>query len=100
MTLVSIMNLRRVCGLLLALPGVATTSPVSHAETSVTADASLRLIKVSESDPGTWVREDDKIEKYVAKGVNFVDITGMTVGATPDCRCDPPLRCGLLQCIG
>lgn len=44
----------------------------------MTADAALRLIKVSESDPGTWVREDEKIENYVAKGVNFVDITDMS----------------------
>lgn len=79
--LISIMSLPYVCGLLLALAGVATASPFSHAETPVTGDASLRLIKVSESDPGTWVREDDKIEKYVAKGVNFVDITDMSVGA-------------------
>jgi leucyl aminopeptidase len=74
------MNLPCVCRLLLALAGVATASPFGHAETSVTADASLRLIKVSESDPGTWVREDDKIEKYVAKGINFVDVTDMSVG--------------------
>lgn len=73
------MHLHCVCGLLLALTGFTTASPFGHAETSVTADASLRLIKVSESDPGTWVREDEKIEKYVAKGVNFVDITDMSV---------------------
>ncbi|KAK7713496.1 hypothetical protein SLS64_004747 [Diaporthe eres] len=72
------MHFQRVCGLLFAVAGVATASPFSHAETSVTADAALRLIKVSESDSGTWVREDEKIENYVAKGVNFVDITDMT----------------------
>lgn len=75
----AIMNL-----LLLALVGVAAASPFSHGDTSVTADASLRLIKVSESDPGTWVREDEKIEKYVAKGINFVDVTDMSVG-DPSC---------------
>lgn len=79
------MYFQRVCGLLVAVAGAATASPFSHAETSVTADAALRLIKVSESDPGTWVREDEKIENYVAKGVNFVDITDMSVGES-GCR--------------
>lgn len=79
------MHFQRVCGLLVAVAGAATASPFSHAETSVTADAALRLIKVSESDPGTWVREDEKIENYVAKGVNFVDITDMSVGES-GCR--------------
>ncbi|KAK2596870.1 hypothetical protein N8I77_012757 [Diaporthe amygdali] len=61
----------------LGLLGIAAASPFSHAETSVTADAARRLIKTSEFDPGTWVREDEKIENYVAKGINFVDITDM-----------------------
>lgn len=79
------MQFHRVCGLLFAVAGLTAASPFNHAETSVTADAALRLIKVSESDPGTWVREDEKIENYVAKGVNFVDITDMSVGE-PSCR--------------
>lgn len=74
------MHFHSVFGLLVAVAGVTTASPLSHAETSVTVDAALRLIKVSESDPGTWVREDEKIENYVAKGVKFVDITDMNVG--------------------
>lgn len=90
------MNLRRVCGLLLALPGVATAGPFGRAETSVAADAALRLIKVSESDPGTWVREDEKIENYVAKGVSFVDITGMSVGE-PGCRYGPCCHSGCFR---
>jgi bacterial leucyl aminopeptidase len=77
-----IMKLACVCGLLLAWAAVAAAGPLGHADTSPARDASLlRLIKVSESDPGTWVREDDKVEKYVAKGVNFIDITDMSVGA-------------------
>ena len=74
------MHFHSVFGLLAAVAGVTTASPLSHAETSVTVDAALRLIKVSESDPGAWVREDEKIENYVAKGVKFVDITDMNVG--------------------
>lgn len=92
------MHFRCVCGLLFAVAGVATASPLSHAETSVAADAALRLIKVSESDPGTWVREDEKIENYVAKGVNFVDITDMSVGES-SCRLQtwPQPWFGMLQ---
>ncbi|POS70834.1 peptidase family M28 [Diaporthe helianthi] len=74
--------LPHLCGLLLALARVATASPFSNAVASINADASMRLVKVSESDPGNWVREDEKIEKYVAKGVNFVDITDMSVGGS------------------
>lgn len=93
--------LPRLCALLLALVGVASANPFSNADASIIADASLRLIKVSESDPGTWVREDEKIEKYVAKGINFVDVTNMTVGE-PSCIMAParPLRCGMPRCAG
>ncbi|KAI3399915.1 hypothetical protein diail_5071 [Diaporthe ilicicola] len=67
-----------VLSILFAVAGITAASPISHDENSVTAGADLRLIKTSESDPGTWVREDEKIENYVAKGVNFVDITEMS----------------------
>lgn len=47
-----------------------------HAAPAATEKASgLRLIKTSASDSGTWVSEEDKITKYRAKNVNFVDIT-------------------------
>ena len=39
----------------------------------------LRLIKTSPSDPGTWVSDEDKITKYVAKDIGFIDITDITV---------------------
>lgn len=42
-------------------------------------NAGLRLIKTSEADPGVWVTEDEKIEKYTAKNINFIDITDITV---------------------
>lgn len=74
------MYLHSIVSFLIAVAGVTAASPFSHAERSVGAGAAgLRLIKTSESDAGTWVREDDKIENYVAKGINFVDITDMTV---------------------
>ncbi|KPM38871.1 hypothetical protein AK830_g7701 [Neonectria ditissima] len=40
--------------------------------------ASLRLIKTSEEDPGTWVTEDEKFELYTSKGIGFFDITDIT----------------------
>ncbi|KAK0100297.1 hypothetical protein ONS95_008255 [Cadophora gregata] len=41
-------------------------------------NAGLRLIKTSEADPGIWVTEDEKIEKYTAKNIKFIDITDIT----------------------
>lgn len=90
------MHFHCVCGLLVAAASFTAASPFNHAETSVTADATLRLIKVSESDPGTWVREDEKIEDYVAKGINFVDITDMSV-SDPSCRHSHGPSFGILQ---
>ncbi|KAK0728806.1 hypothetical protein B0T26DRAFT_699379 [Lasiosphaeria miniovina] len=40
--------------------------------------AGLRLIKTSPTSPGKWVTDEDKISKYTAKGINFVDITDIT----------------------
>lgn len=47
--------------------------PAPHGQVETRAD--LRLIKTSETDPGVWVTEDDKISKYRAKHINFIDIT-------------------------
>ena len=46
-----------------------------YAEDQLQTNEGLRLIKTSEKDPGTWVTEEDKITKYRARGINFVDIT-------------------------
>ncbi|KAF2218802.1 peptidase family M28 [Elsinoe ampelina] len=40
--------------------------------------AGLRLIKTSEEDPGQWISEEDKITRYVAKNIGFIDITDIT----------------------
>ena len=45
----------------------------------VPVDASLRLIKTSETDPGSWVTEEQKVTDYVANGIGFVDITDIAV---------------------
>ena len=47
-------------------------------------DTSLRLIKTSETDPGTWVTEEEKLTDYVAKGIGFIDITDISVSETHD----------------
>ena len=42
------------------------------------AAAGLRLIKISEEDPGTWVTDEQKINEYTSKGIHFIDITDIT----------------------
>jgi leucyl aminopeptidase len=52
--------------------------------------AGLRLIKTSPKDAGKWVSDEDKIVKYKAKDIGFVDITDITdnevlrILSTPD----------------
>ncbi|KAL0940294.1 leucine aminopeptidase [Colletotrichum truncatum] len=55
--------------------GLASAAPASE---DVKVDPLLRLIKTSEEDPGTWVTEDEKFEKYTSKGIGFIDITDIT----------------------
>ncbi|CZT49165.1 related to leucyl aminopeptidase [Rhynchosporium secalis] len=61
------------------LPLFATSlslvSALPPTDVRVANDGSLRLIKTSEADPGTWVTEDQKIEQYVAKNIGFIDVT-------------------------
>ncbi|KAL9006908.1 MAG: hypothetical protein Q9188_000363 [Gyalolechia gomerana] len=61
---------------LAALLGVASlATAIPTAEPQEKSKAGLRLIKTSEADPGVWVSEEDKISKYRANNVNFIDIT-------------------------
>lgn len=61
---------------LAALLGVASlATAIPAAEPQEKSKAGLRLIKTSEADPGVWVSEEDKISKYRAKNINFIDIT-------------------------
>ncbi|KAG8528230.1 uncharacterized protein KY384_007147 [Bacidia gigantensis] len=55
--------------------GSSLASAIPAPDNAVKRDPSLRLIKTSPSDPGTWVTEEDKISKYRAKNVNFIDVT-------------------------
>ena len=40
----------------------------------------LRLVKASDEDPGTWMTEEEKYERFTYKGLGFVDITDTMVG--------------------
>ncbi|KAK7432023.1 hypothetical protein QQZ08_001313 [Neonectria magnoliae] len=61
---------------LLASSHLIHAAPAKHAEAQ--GDGSLRLIKTSEEDPGTWVTEEEKFDLYTSKGIGFVDITDIT----------------------
>lgn len=39
----------------------------------------LRLIKTSEDDPGTWMTEEEKHQRFVSRRSGFVDITDTLV---------------------
>lgn len=55
------------------LGAVANSSPDRRAE-------GLRLVKASDEDPGTWMTEEEKYERFTYKGLGFVDITDTMVG--------------------
>ncbi|KAF2714273.1 peptidase family M28 [Pleomassaria siparia CBS 279.74] len=65
---------------------------VPAADSTVYVDSSLRLIKTSELDPGTWVTEEEKIVEYVAKNINFIDITDITNATTLARLSTPPSK--------
>ncbi len=71
------MLFRRYVGVLVASSSLLVSALPSTDSSNVNTD--LRLIKTSEIDPGTWVTEEEKVEKYVAKNINFVDVTDITV---------------------
>lgn len=50
-------------------------SALPATESAVKVNAGLRLIKTSAEDLGAWVTEDEKISKYAAKKIAFIDIT-------------------------
>ncbi|KAI1496513.1 bacterial leucyl aminopeptidase [Biscogniauxia marginata] len=46
------------------------------AESKVNRQAGgLRLIKISDEDPGTWMTEEEKFENLISKRIGFMDIT-------------------------
>jgi bacterial leucyl aminopeptidase len=48
------------------------SSPSRHAD-------DLRLVKTSDDDPGTWMTEEEKYERFTSKRLGFVDITDTLV---------------------
>ncbi|EHL02554.1 putative Leucine aminopeptidase 1 [Glarea lozoyensis 74030] len=66
------MHLKLSLGALVATSSLLVSA--APAAESLTKDVNLRLIKTSESE-ATWISEEDKITKYVAKNINFIDIT-------------------------
>lgn len=46
---------------------------------AVPGKTGLRLIKVAEDDPGVWVSEAEKFERFVGPHKNFVDVTDTPV---------------------
>ena len=65
--------------LIASLAALVTTTSLAIAVPATNnanlVDRALRLIKTSPSDKGTWVTEEEKISRYTAKKIDFVDIT-------------------------
>lgn len=70
------MHLNSALAILAASSRLALASPATD---KIAIDPALRLIKTSETDPGTWVTDEQKIENYVNKHIGFIDITDITV---------------------
>lgn len=63
--------------LLLSLAVLASTV------SAVPGKKGLRLIKIAEDDPGVWVTEAEKFERFVGPHKNFVDVTDTPVLSPP-----------------
>lgn len=60
---------------LAAIPSVLAAPAV--AQGSIRIDG-LSLIKTSETDPGQWVTEQEKLDRFTSKNIGFIDITDIT----------------------
>lgn len=65
------LNVSTVCGAV-----ASGSSPSKRAD-------GLRLVKASDEDPGTWMTEEEKYERFTYKNLGFVDITDTLVLSTP-----------------
>lgn len=77
------MFLKSCIAALVAASTLLVSSAAPAADGTMKTEPDLRLIKTSEADPGTWVTEEEKIEKYVSKKTKFIDITEITVSLAP-----------------
>lgn len=71
------MLLANVLSALAASASLVAAVPAS--DSTVQINKGLRFIKTSETDPGTWVTDEEKIVNYVAKNIGFIDVTDITV---------------------
>jgi leucyl aminopeptidase len=61
---------------ILALLAAALPALAAPASThGVTRSDDLWLVKTSEADPGQWVTEQQKLDRFVSKNIGFIDIT-------------------------
>jgi leucyl aminopeptidase len=61
-----------------AIAGAVQQSPgllPSRRDVLKAREEGLRLVKTSDEDPGEWVTEDDKFERFVSKHIGFADVT-------------------------
>jgi leucyl aminopeptidase len=70
------MHPKSIFSALIATAALVAAAPAT--DSIIQIDPDLRFIKTSEVDPGTWVTDEQKITEYVAKNINFIDITDIT----------------------
>lgn len=70
------MLLTSILSIVLASASLVVAVPATDSTVQVNPD--LRFIKTSEGDPGSWVTDEEKITNFVAKNINFIDITDIT----------------------
>lgn len=57
---------------LAAIPAALAAPAVP--QSSIRADG-LSLVKTSATDPGQWVTEQEKLDRFTSKNIGFIDIT-------------------------
>jgi bacterial leucyl aminopeptidase len=66
----------------LAVFGVVLPLALAAVSSEPRPATELRLVKISEEDPGTWMTEEEKFEKLTSKRIGFMDITDTMVCLT------------------
>lgn len=51
----------------------------ANAAPPVAAYPEMRLVKTSAQDPGQWVTEQEKFDRFTSKNIGFIDITDIKV---------------------
>jgi bacterial leucyl aminopeptidase len=71
-----------VFGAVLLQTPLALAAVASDPRPILSKPSELRLVKISENDPGTWMTEEEKFEKLTSKRIGFMDITDTMVRNT------------------